>query len=106
MQELQDKSIKKYDYTSRYNSVPYYYNYVDKKYVYGLSYQLRNDTGYSLHTVKLGDTLDSLSLKYYGRPDLFWVIADYNRILDSFTNIYNNFYTIKIPNLGDIKWQT
>jgi len=71
MNVLSDKSIKTYDYTSRYAPFPYYFNNNDDKYVYGLTSQLSLNTEYLIHMVEDVDTLDSLALKYYGRPDLF-----------------------------------
>ena len=47
--------------------------------------------------IKDTDTLDSLALKYYGRPDLFWVIADFNRIQDPYINLYENYNFLNIP---------
>ena len=37
------------------------------------------------HTVISGDTLDSIALFYYGNPTYYWMIADYNDILDPFS---------------------
>ena len=102
---LKDKAIKSYDYTSRYSAFPYYYHTLDDKYIYGITSQLNEDTEYVLHTVVDTDTLDSLALKYYGRPDLFWVIADFNRIQDSYMVLFNNFKTIKIPSLSGIRFK-
>ena len=81
---------------------PYYYNTEDKKYVYGLTNNLNTNTEYVLHTIDQNDDLDYLALKYYGRPDLYWVIADYNRIQDPYINLYDNFNFIFIPTLNSI----
>lgn len=105
MDILVNKSRKYYDYTSRYSVIPYYYNPIDKKYIYGISKNLKNDTEYVLHTVTDTDTLDSLALKYYGSPDLFWVIADYNRIHDSYINLYEKYNYIFIPSLAGIRYE-
>ena len=75
---------------------------IDKKYIYGLTRNLRSDTEYIIHNVASTDTLDSLALKYYGRPDLYWVIADFNRIKDAYTNIYDNYNFLYIPTLSGI----
>ena len=85
METAIDKTYKKYDYISRYESFPYYYNTVDGRYFYGLTSWLNNDVGYALYTVQPGDSYDSIALDYYGSPTFFWVICDFNRILDSFT---------------------
>jgi len=105
MNVLSDKSIKTYDYTSRYAPFPYYFNNNDDKYVYGLTSQLSLNTEYLIHMVEDVDTLDSLALKYYGRPDLFWVIADFNRIQDPYINLLENYNFLYIPTLSGIRFK-
>lgn len=105
MNTLKDKSSKAYLYTSRYSVLPYYYNTLDKKYMYGISKNLNTSTEYTLHRLVDSDTLDSLSLKYYGRPDLFWVIADFNRINDPYIKLTDKLSAIKIPSLSGISWR-
>jgi len=73
--------------------------------MYGLTGQLSPDSSYTLHTVQPEDSLDSLAYRYYGRPDLFWVIADFNRILDSYTRLYPKYTNIKIPALSSIYFE-
>ena len=104
MDVLTNKTYKSRDYTSRYNLVPIYYNTVDKKYIHGITYNLRLDTEYSIHTVEPTDDLDKLAFKYYGRPDLYWVIADFNRIQDPYINLYKNYNFIYIQSLAGIKY--
>lgn len=104
MDVLKDKSRKDYSYTSRYSMFPYYYNTNDDKYMYGITANLDDSTEYTLHVVKELDSLDSLALKYYGRPDLFWVIADYNRIQDPFIKLSSRFNFIFIPTLSGIRY--
>ena len=87
MDILTNKQYLQYDYISRYSSFPVYYNKEDKKWIYSLTKHLNNATAYVLHEISSRDTLDYLSLKYYGRPDLYWVIADYNRINDPVKDI-------------------
>ena len=105
MDVLKDKQKINYDYISRYTSFPFYYNTLDDKYIYGLTSQLRESSSYVAHKVGQADTLDSLSFKYYGRPDYYWIIADFNRIQDPFIKLYNNVDIIKIPNLNDIAFK-
>ena len=105
MDILSDKTVRSYDYTSRYAPFPFYYNTWDNKYVYGLTNQLSEDAEYVLHKVVDTDTLDKLAYKYYGRPDLYWIIADFNRIQDSYTKLFGNFKTIKIPALSGIRYK-
>ncbi len=104
MDILVNKSKKDYNYTSRYSPFFYYYNTDDKKYIYGLTSNLDTTTEYVIHTVAQGDTLDSIALKYYGRPDLFWVIADFNRIIDSYIDLYQNYNYVFVPNLSLVRY--
>lgn len=105
MNVLKDKSSKTYFYTSRYATLPYYYNTLDKKYVYGISKNLNTNTDYVLHNLVDSDSLDSLALKYYGRPDLFWVIADFNNLNDPYIRLVDKMSSIKIPSLSGITWR-
>lgn len=105
MDVLKNKQTKQYDYLSRYSIFPFYYNTEDNKFVYGITGQLSDKTSYITHIVKQNDSLDSLANFYYGRPDYYWVIADFNRISDCFINLYNNFKEIKIPTLSNIVYE-
>ena len=105
MDALTNLSRKDYVSLSRYSPFDTAYNTNDEKYIYCLTSQLDTATVYVSHTVQQYDTLDSLSLKYYGRPDYFWIIADYNRIQDPFIKLKGNFKIIKIPSLGQIKYE-
>ena len=105
MNVLKDKSSRTYFYTSRYATLPYYYNTLDKKYMYGISKNLNTNTDYVLHNLVDSDSLDSLALKYYGRPDLFWVIADFNNLNDPYIRLVDKMSSIKIPALSGIAWR-
>ena len=105
MNVLKDKSSRTYFYTSRYATLPYYYNTLDKKYMYGISKNLNTNTDYVLHNLVDSDSLDSLALKYYGRPDLFWVIADFNNLNDAYIKLVDKMSSIKIPSLSGITWR-
>lgn len=104
MDILTSKAYKSYNYTSRYASYPYYYNTVDKKYMYGITGQLSAATDYTLHTITDTDTVDSLALKYYGRPDLYWIICDFNRIQDPYIKLSDVYNFIYIPSMSGIKY--
>ena len=100
---LKDSQIKEYPYLSRYASIPTYYNNEDKKRYYGTSKQLMvKDISYLEHNVVEGETLDTISLKYYNTPLYWWIIADYNRIQDP---IEISQKIVKIPNLRDIRFE-
>lgn len=104
MDALKDKKYKQYDYVSKYASFPYYYNTLDGKYIYGLTSNIDKSISYVSHIVRQGDTLDSLALTYYGRPDYYWIIADFNNILDPYTVLCEKFDTIKIPTFSSVKY--
>lgn len=106
MDVLKNKAKKLYNYTSRYSVLPYYYHTLDKKYIYGIAKNLKNDTEYILHEVLDTDTFDSLALKYYGRPDLFWIICDFNRIQDPYIKPIDHFNYLYIPTLNGIRYES
>lgn len=105
MDVLINKAKRFYEYTSRYATFPYYYHTEDKKYIYGITNNLREDTEYVIHMIRDTDTLDSLALKYYGRPDLFWVIADFNRITDPYIKLVDRYNFLNIPTLAGIRYR-
>lgn len=104
MNVLRNKQYKQYDYISRYSSFPLYYNSEDEKYIYGLTKQLLSSTTYIAHTLAMSDTLDSIALLYYGRPDLYWIIADYNRIADPYIKLTSKYISVKVPVLSNIEF--
>lgn len=104
MEVLKDKAYRRYDYISRYTGFPYYYNAVDNKYIYGTTGQIVKDIPYVLHIAQQRDTFDTLALKYYGNPTLYWVICDFNDIQDPYTDIEVG-QKIKIPSLSSISFE-
>lgn len=105
MDVLKDKQSKKYPYISRYSGFSYYYHILDNKYIYSVTSQLNTNISYVAHKVVQSDTLESLALKYYGRPDYYWVIADFNRIQDPFISLKENFDILRIPSLSNISFE-
>ena len=105
MESLTNKQSKSYNYISRYANFQYAYNENDNKYIYMITSQLSEDTTYVMHKLSKTDTLDYLANRYYGRPDLFWVIADFNRISDPFVDITERMTEIKIPALTSISYR-
>lgn len=85
MDKLIDKSYRSYDYISRYSSFPYYYDTDLERYLYGTTSYINQDIPYIVHIVKERDTYDSLALKYYNNPTLYWAICDFNKIQDAFS---------------------
>lgn len=104
MDVLKDEQRREYGHLSRYASFPFYYNSEDDKYIYGTTSNLSQDITFVEHKVKQWDTLDSLAFDYYGRPDLFWVIADFNRIQDPFIELFGNKESLMIPQLTNISF--
>lgn len=102
MDKATDKKYNTYSYTSRYTSFPYYYHAEDNKYFYGITGHINKNISYVSHKVKDYDTLDSLAYSYYGRPDFYWIIADFNNIQDPYIKLKDKFTAIKIPTLTAI----
>ena len=86
MDVLKNKQYKSYDRLSRYSTIPFYYNTKTKQNVNGTAKHLNSNTDYILHVVKRNETYDSLALNYYNNPTYFWIICDFNRVLDPFTD--------------------
>lgn len=105
MNILKNKAYKEYDKISRYSSIPYYYHTLDNKYIYGVGSYLRDDTLYTLYTIQPRDTIDSLALRFYNNPTLFWIICDFNRINDPYIKLIPG-EKIKIPALSNIEFKT
>lgn len=106
MDKLINKKYANYNYTSRYISVPYYYDTEAKRYVYGIGEQFNRDsTSYVSHKVVQGDTLDSLALKYFNDPTTWWIIAYFNRINDPFINLQEKFTIINIPSATNVEFK-
>lgn len=101
--KLTDKQYRDYDYLSRYSSFPFYYNVEDKKYIYGVTSQLNQNSTYILHKVKPNDTLDTLALDYYNNPTFFWIIADFNQIQDPYLPLIIDSQ-LKIPTLNEVNF--
>lgn len=105
MDVLKDAEKRTYDYISRYTPFNFYYHTKDDKYIYGMTNQLSDDVIYVEHKVIQRDTLDSLAEYYYGRPDYYWIIADFNKIQDPLIVLWENFETIKIPSITTVSYK-
>ena len=77
---------------------------VDRFIEFCLTNNLKDSTPFVVHKIQPYDTLDSLSLHYYGRPDYYWIIADFNRIQDPLAKI-TSLKSIKIPNISSIEYE-
>ena len=85
MNVLKNKYYKNYEKLSRYASFPCYYNTLDNKYVTGTTTNL-TATEYSVYEVKSGESYDLIALKAYNNPTYFWIICDFNNIIDAFVD--------------------
>lgn len=119
MKVLTERTIKSNDFFSRYNGFAYYYNKLSEKLVrvkdsdgndvidpvtgqpmfrkegkYNMSTSswLKDTDNYEAYVVEEGDTYDSIALKKYNNPTYYWIICDFNRIVDPFVE----------PNPGDV----
>lgn len=95
-----EKIYKEYNYVSRYASLPFYYD--KEKYVYGIGKKVDKDQPYTTHYVSDGDTLEKLALDYYGRPDYYWAIAQFNNIIDPYEDL-SHYAILLIPSKAGIK---
>ena len=102
MDTLKNKIYESYDYLSRYTSVPYYFDTLSQREIYGIGTNLQKDSPYVAHKVLEEDTLHSLALQYYNNPTYWWVIAYFNDIQDSFVSLKDNYSILKIPNIASI----
>lgn len=104
MDTLKNKTYESFNYLSRYTNIPYYYDTLADRDVYGIGTNLKTNTEFVTHEVKSNDTLNSLSLKYYNNPTFWWVIAYFNNIQDPFKPLRDKFKTIKIPSISSIEF--
>lgn len=104
MDTLKDKRYEAYDYTSRYTHVPYFYDTLRDKEVYGIGDNMLKNIAFVSHKVTEEDTLDTLALKYYNNPTYWWVIAYFNDIQDAFRPLYEYIDIIQIPSINSIEF--
>lgn len=104
MDKLKNKRFEHYNYVSRYQGVPYYYDTELKRDTYGLIKPMLKNTAWAAHKVKPEDNLDSLALKYYNNPTYWWIIAMFNNINDPFIKLSEYFDIIKIPSISSINF--
>lgn len=104
MEILTDKQYLQYDYISRYQEYPTYYHSYDKKYCNGITGYINKKSNYQKYIIQEDDTLDSLALKFYKNPSLYWIIADFNNIIDAFSLLQPGA-TLYIPSLQSIQFK-
>lgn len=86
MEILTNKTAKTSNHFSRNAGFYYYYNTLDGKDQLSTKAWLGEvpATDYKKYVVKEGDTYDSIALEYYNNPTYYWIICDYNRVIDPF----------------------
>ena len=104
MDTLKNKMYANYNYLSRYTNIPYYYDTLNDRQVYGIGTNLKTTTEFVTHKVKPNDTLNSLALKYYNNPTFWWVIAYFNNIQDPFKPLRDKYTTLKIPSITSVEF--
>jgi nucleoid-associated protein YgaU len=104
MDTLRNKMYGSFDYLSRYTSVPYYFDTLEEREIYGIGTNLKTNSEFVTHKVRDNDTLYNLALKYYNNPTFWWVIAYFNNIQDSFKPLKAKYSTLKIPNITNIEF--
>ena len=82
MDVLTNKTAKTSNYYSRYNGRDYYYNKLDNKNQMSTARWLKQNTDYSTYVVKEKDNYDNIALWFYNNPTMYWIICDFNRVLD------------------------
>ena len=95
------KNYKQYNYISRYESFPYYYDEINNRYYYGLVANLSKNTPYAAYTVQNGDSYDSIAYDMYGSALFYWVICNFNNVMDCFENPEPGTI-LKLPSLNSI----
>jgi hypothetical protein len=101
---LKNKTYVNFEYLSRYTNLPYYYDTLSNRNVYGIGTNLKTNSEFVTHKLRSNDTLNSLALKYYNNPTFWWVIAYFNDIQDPFKPLRDKYQTIKIPSISSIEF--
>lgn len=105
MSTLSNKQYREYSKLSRYSSFPIYYHTKDDKYIAGTTAYLRNDTPHTSYIVAHNDTWDSIALKFYNNPTLYWIICSFNHIQDPYINPKQGSI-VHIPSISTIEFET
>jgi nucleoid-associated protein YgaU len=104
MDTLRNKSFASFDYLSRYESTPYYFDTLTGKEVFGIGTGMRTDSEFVTHVIRSNDTLNSLALQYYNNPTFWWVIAYFNNVQDPFRPLRDKYETLKIPSISSVEF--
>ena len=104
MDTLKNKNYAKFDYLCRYTDVPYFFDTLKSREIFGIGTNLKRSAEFVTHRVTRNDTLHSLALKYYNNPTFWWIIAYFNDIQDAFKPLAVKYETLKIPNISNIEF--
>ena len=105
MEILTNKTTKSNTHYSRYNGINYYYNKLDNKCQLQTKAWLKQTDAYTSYTVVEGDTYDKIAVKFYNNPTFYWLICDFNHIVDPFIEPKKGT-KLNIPTLGkDIQFE-
>lgn len=104
MDTFTKKRYATFNYPNRYAGMPYYYDTKTQQDVFGIVKPMIKNVAWFAHKIIQGDTLDSLALKYYNNPTLWWVIAYFNDIVDPFIVLREHYDIIKIPSISSISF--
>ena len=104
MDTFTKKRYATFNYPNRYAGMPYYYDTKTQQDVFGIVKPMIKNVAWFAHKIIQDDTLDSLALKYYNNPTLWWVIAYFNDIVDPFIVLREHYDIIKIPSISSISF--
>ena len=111
MDVLRNQSTKTSKYFSRYNGKNTYMNILDvlsrDKETGNVAYKeqietsrwLSHNNDYKVYVTDEEDTYDLLAHQFYNNPTYYWIICDFNRVLDCMKPLKPNT-TLYIPTLG------
>lgn len=103
MDVLTNKQYKQYDKLSRYSQFPIWYNKLDDKWITGTPTHLTS-INYTLYKVRQNDTYDLIALWAYNNPTYFWIICNYNNVLNPFENPKPGTF-LKLPTMSNIEFE-
>lgn len=79
-----------YQSSRYYNQLIDYFSFIENSDEFPIvfyEFDAPGTTTWTEHVYTYGERLDQISFKYYGRPDFWWLIPEYNPVIDDFNNI-------------------
>lgn len=99
----EEKGLKSYSYMSRYSSVPVMGDSANGKQYHGTVKWINPELSYNIYKCGVHDTLEKIALNLYGNPQYWWIIADFNRIIDPFAELEEG-RELKIISMSDVEF--